>query len=457
MTHAHFLQMGGFRLCTTDRDDNRWQNIHYGHQYKIDGIAVWEGALSFYSFTAILHEGKIDFPEIRSEEINDRSKGDALSKGVALLQVVWFIIQLIARHHQNLTITEIELTTAALAGINSIMYLCWWSKPLDVRFPIVIRTKKLAAMVAVSGRRDEGHSEKFPQVFNNGRIIDSFQPSFYLMTTRTLQQCVKRVWSSIATSLRRIILDLTVILYSGWRHLLNRIHILFNLCLRKDRSSEAPRTHVMDDSSVLTCIWTSASYVLFGIFLLPYLLVYLPMKQILDPGVPRTFKILPFRDAKHKMHSKPVLQMLFEKSDMKWVLEAIFNSLDTKMKPLLCFAVIVGAVFGSIHCAAWDFVFPSHIHQVFWRTASLSIVAVCLSVVVGIPLHNFARRRRNNAESFTTAERCWSITMGGLRATPVFIFSVSRLSLLFLSLLALRSLPDSALETVTWTTLIPHI
>lgn len=444
--------MGGFRLCTTEKEDNRWQNIYYGHQRNIDGIAVWEGVFSFYSFTAMLHEGKIDFPEVRSEEINDRSKGDALSKGVALLQVVWFIVQLIARHHQNLTITEIELATAALAGINSIMYLCWWSKPLDVRFPIVIRTKKLesllvdkrkseAATESVSRRRDGGQLEKFPQVFDKReRIFDDFQLSFYPMTTQTLQQSVKRVWSLIAAFLCRMILDLTVIFY--WRHLLNRIHIFLGLCFRKDRSSEAPSVPRL----ALKCI-----------FLLPYLLVYLPMKHILDPRVPRTFKTLPFQDANHKRHLKPVLQMLFEKSDMKWVMEAIFNSQDVKMKPLLCFAVIVGAAFGSIHCTAWHFTFPSHVHQVFWRTASLSIVGLCLSVIVGIPLHDFAHRRYKKAESLTNAERCWFIARGLLRATPVFIFSVSRLSLLFLSLLALHNLPNSALETVTWSTLIPHI
>ena len=109
---------------------------------------MWEGTLQFDGFRLLLKEHKIDFPSITKEEIDDRSKGDALSKGIALLQITWFIIQLIARRVQGLTITELELTTAALAGLNSVMYLFWWSKPLGVQFPIVIRTKEVEKMLA---------------------------------------------------------------------------------------------------------------------------------------------------------------------------------------------------------------------------------------------------------------------------------------------------------------------
>ena len=77
-----------------------------------------EGVLRFWNFRKLLQEHKIDFPSTTEEEIDDRSKGDALSKGIALLQITWFIIQLIARRVQGLTITELELTTAALAGLN---------------------------------------------------------------------------------------------------------------------------------------------------------------------------------------------------------------------------------------------------------------------------------------------------------------------------------------------------
>lgn len=132
MKHAHFLQMGGFRLiCAKNEayEGNSWYRSHwkalnrdYAYQSRF-GSEMWVGVLSYHKFKTLLSSQKLRFPEIDEAEINDRSKGDALSKGVALLQISWFIVQLIARTRQGLAITEIELTTAALAGLNSVMYL----------------------------------------------------------------------------------------------------------------------------------------------------------------------------------------------------------------------------------------------------------------------------------------------------------------------------------------------
>lgn len=41
-------------------------------------------------------------------------------------------------------VTELELTTAVLAGINAVTYLFWWDKPVDVRRPIMLRTREVA-------------------------------------------------------------------------------------------------------------------------------------------------------------------------------------------------------------------------------------------------------------------------------------------------------------------------
>jgi hypothetical protein len=48
----------------------------------------------------------INFPEITEDEINDKSKGDGVSKGLTLLQTVWFVAQCIARAAQGLEITR---------------------------------------------------------------------------------------------------------------------------------------------------------------------------------------------------------------------------------------------------------------------------------------------------------------------------------------------------------------
>ena len=83
-------------------------------------------------FRKLLADKEIGFPLISEKEIQDRSKGDGLSKALAIVQTTWFIAQCISRKVQGLTITEIELVTVAFAFLNGIMYFLWWSKPVGV-------------------------------------------------------------------------------------------------------------------------------------------------------------------------------------------------------------------------------------------------------------------------------------------------------------------------------------
>ncbi|KAF7370016.1 hypothetical protein MSAN_00631600 [Mycena sanguinolenta] len=76
--------------------------------------------------------------KVNDKEIMDKSKGDTLSKGVALLQGLWFIVQCIARAHQRLDITQLEVATLAFAIVNIFIWLFWWNKPLGVQWPIVV-------------------------------------------------------------------------------------------------------------------------------------------------------------------------------------------------------------------------------------------------------------------------------------------------------------------------------
>ncbi|KAJ7331324.1 hypothetical protein DFH08DRAFT_881379 [Mycena albidolilacea] len=78
-----------------------------------------------------------------TEDIKDKSKGDALSKGVALVQGLWFTVQCLARLHQRLAVTELEAATLAFAVLIIFMWLFWWHKPLDVQRPITIGPSKV--------------------------------------------------------------------------------------------------------------------------------------------------------------------------------------------------------------------------------------------------------------------------------------------------------------------------
>ena len=114
-THGHFIQMGGFMLFKGENPT---------------------GVLSPERFLLLLIEGKIEFPTVTVEEIEDRSKADGLSKTIALGQTLWFVAQCLARRAQHFDLTLIELLTLSLAVLNGVMYFLWWNKPLDVRCPV---------------------------------------------------------------------------------------------------------------------------------------------------------------------------------------------------------------------------------------------------------------------------------------------------------------------------------
>ncbi|KAJ7304594.1 hypothetical protein DFH08DRAFT_976776 [Mycena albidolilacea] len=73
---------------------------------------------------------------VDAEDIQDKSKGDALSKGVAMIQGLWFTIQCLARFQQHLPVTNLEVATLAFAVVNVFIWFLWWNKPLDVQRPI---------------------------------------------------------------------------------------------------------------------------------------------------------------------------------------------------------------------------------------------------------------------------------------------------------------------------------
>ena len=114
-THGHFIQMGGFKLFEGDNP---------------------KGVLSPGRFSELLATGRIEFPIVTVEEIEDRSKSDGFSKMIAVGQTLWFVAQCIARRAQHLDLTLVELLTLSLAVVNGLMYFLWWNKPLDVRCPI---------------------------------------------------------------------------------------------------------------------------------------------------------------------------------------------------------------------------------------------------------------------------------------------------------------------------------
>lgn len=89
----------------------------------------------------LLQNKYIDIPAITELDIRDKSKADSLAKGLTFFQSGWLMLKFLGRAAQGLSITPVELFTAAVV-ICSLVSLClWWHKPLNVREPTLISSK----------------------------------------------------------------------------------------------------------------------------------------------------------------------------------------------------------------------------------------------------------------------------------------------------------------------------
>ncbi|KZP16881.1 hypothetical protein FIBSPDRAFT_793700, partial [Athelia psychrophila] len=152
--HSFFVQMGGFYL-----DD------------KARGKSI--GPLSPKDMATLVEHGYVLPP---AEDIEEKSKGDWLSKGVALLQTFWFLAQCIARRAQHLSTTQLEVVTLSYCVINLLIYAYWWKKPLSVDRPIYIDITRFNSEVQdyFLGPRDQPITTLWQEI---GRLLGTVRPN----------------------------------------------------------------------------------------------------------------------------------------------------------------------------------------------------------------------------------------------------------------------------------------
>ncbi|KAK3356614.1 hypothetical protein B0T25DRAFT_452243 [Lasiosphaeria hispida] len=94
-------------------------------------------------------------PRITEQEIMDKSKGDWVTKSLAILQVSWLWVQLAARTVNHLTATQLEIMTAAFATCSVITYALYFQKPKDVKTRVRITAARYPTVneMAEMGRR----------------------------------------------------------------------------------------------------------------------------------------------------------------------------------------------------------------------------------------------------------------------------------------------------------------
>jgi hypothetical protein len=317
--------------------------------------------LRSYSLT-----GNGDFPRMSKMEIQDKSKGDFISKAVVILQTSWFVMQCIARGVQGLPITELELATIAFAGLNFVLYLLWWDKPLNVQCGVRVYKKRITDSPV-----DDGHVEatvgcwvalgdalsKLPAAIVHGPLVEDS-----LLESEGLR------WPWPARVLAWPVIKPFDILVGGYH----------------DKVGKRVSTFYPREWEYWIDIWRLAMVI-----------------------------------------------------------------------------AVIASAFGGIHCIGWSFTFPSSTERTLWRVASISITSIpvpLFSVIFLLESDLFDDFRdwfEYRVPKWIARPIIWLMIL--LVPLQLILYVLSRLVLLILSFLCLRSLPPAAYHTVHWTSFIPHI
>ncbi|PNP50196.1 hypothetical protein THARTR1_09185 [Trichoderma harzianum] len=118
LSHSYFANMGGFIVRGKPTQSQRHHD-----PYHLNGTCVY----------LLRKRGYITrLPNMTEAEIKDKSKGDMLAKLVALGQIVWSTVQIIARAVRRLPVSPLEVAVVAFAVSAVFIYGLYWNKPQRV-------------------------------------------------------------------------------------------------------------------------------------------------------------------------------------------------------------------------------------------------------------------------------------------------------------------------------------
>ncbi|KAH7183441.1 uncharacterized protein B0J16DRAFT_401780 [Fusarium flagelliforme] len=123
IVHSYFVQMGGLAYVNP-----------YSERNTLDYFVLTPSKLTpryQWSKPHPLEQLVLD-----RAGIEDKSKADSFVKSVAILQILWLVLNVIARAIKKLPITQIEIATIAFAVMAIFTYASNWWKPKDVSRPI---------------------------------------------------------------------------------------------------------------------------------------------------------------------------------------------------------------------------------------------------------------------------------------------------------------------------------
>ena len=147
LVHAFYAIMGGFAFYGSF-DDNSSNVEESLFQISTDPSQTVE-VPKFDTLIYIMKHFPHIITDITEEYILDRAASSSLSKALLIVQVAWFCMNCASRLFEGLPLSLLEISTAAHALCTLLTYFVWWSKPINVAAPTIMREKKTQEVYAL--------------------------------------------------------------------------------------------------------------------------------------------------------------------------------------------------------------------------------------------------------------------------------------------------------------------
>src|SRR5258706_1375914 len=144
LVHAFYATMGGFAFYGSFDDDTPKSLFEISTNPRCTLDVPKLDALIY-----IMEQFPHIITDITEDYILDRAASSSLSKALLIVQVTWFCTNCAARLFQGLPLSLLEVSTAAHAFYTFLTYFVWWSKPINVATPTLLRDKDAREVYAL--------------------------------------------------------------------------------------------------------------------------------------------------------------------------------------------------------------------------------------------------------------------------------------------------------------------
>jgi len=164
LVHAFYAIMGGFAFYGPYDDDDptaeeSFFQISTNPHHTVDVPKMNTIVYIVEHFPHIL----TNIPE---EYILNQAVSSSLGKVLLIVQVAWFCTNCASRLFQHLPLSLLEVTTVAHGFCTLIAYIVWWSKPLNVAAPTILREREAQEVYALLKCSDDEYDKALEMAQN---------------------------------------------------------------------------------------------------------------------------------------------------------------------------------------------------------------------------------------------------------------------------------------------------